>query len=106
MVKPSKVNKAQAIRELLKQNPQANTKDIIAALATREVKVQPGQVYMVKGRLAQIRSDKRRKEVRVAQAGQKTGSTDPVALILRIKDLARDAGGMDNLKALVNVLAE
>jgi len=101
-----KVNKSQAIRELLERNPGAKAQDVVAALAKREVKVQPGLVYMVKGRLAQMRSHKRQKAARVARAGQKTGSGDPVALIIRIKDMAKEAGSIENLKALVDVLAE
>jgi hypothetical protein len=37
-----------------------------------------------------------------AQAGQQTGSSDPVALIAKVKGLAKEAGGMDHLKMLVD----
>jgi hypothetical protein len=102
----NKVNKSQAIRVLLDQHPKAKAKDIVAALAKKQIAVQPGLVYIIKGRLAQMKSHKRKKAARIARAGQKTGSTDPVALILKIKSLAEDAGGIDNLKALVSVLAD
>jgi hypothetical protein len=61
---------------------------------------------MVKGGLAQMRSIKKRKAARAARAGQKTGSVDPVALIVKVKALAKDAGGLQNLLNLVSVLAD
>jgi len=68
-------------------------------------KVTAGLVYNVKGRLTQIKVHKKQKANRVARAGQKTGSADPVALIVKVKELAKEAGGMGNLKSLVEVLA-
>ena len=100
------VNKSQAIREVLEQNPKAKASEVVTLLAKKQIQVKPGLVYMIKGRLAQMKSQKNRKAARVARAGQKTGSGDPVALIIRVKELARDAGGMEHLKTLVSVLAE
>jgi hypothetical protein len=100
------VNKSQAIREFLQHNAKATAQEVVDALGAKNIAVKPGLVYIVKGKMLQIRSHKKQKAARVARAGQKTGSTDPVALILRIKALAVDAGGMDNLKMLVSVLAE
>jgi hypothetical protein len=53
-----------------------------------------------------MKSHRKHKAARVARAGQKTGSGDPVALILKVKALAKEAGGMEHLKTLVSVLAE
>jgi hypothetical protein len=100
------VNKSKAIREVFESNPSATAKEVVAALAAKNIKVQPGLVYLVKGKLSQIKTHKRQKAARVAKAGQKTGSTDPVTLIVKIKQLAKEASGIDNLKALVGVLAE
>jgi hypothetical protein len=100
------VNKSQAIREVLEQNPNAKAKEVVAVLAQRNIHVQPGLVYMLKGRLAQMKSHKKRKAARVARAGQKTGSMDPVALIVKVKTLAKEAGGLHNLLNLVSVLAD
>src|SRR5690242_5167092 len=101
-----KVNKSEAIRELLVLAPSAIAKDIVAALVKKQIKVQPGLVYMIKGRLTQIKVRKRSKAARAERAGHKTGSSDPVALLLKIKDLAKEAGGMENLKTLVGILAD
>ena len=101
-----KVNRSQAIRDILEQNPQVQPKEVVSLLARKGIQVRPGLVYMIKGRLAQMKSHKGRKAARVARASEKTGSTDPIALIVKVKALAKEAGGMDNLKALVTVLAD
>lgn len=101
-----KGNKSQAIREVLKQKPHATAKEVVTALGQRNIEVKPGLVYMIKGRLFQMKSHKKKKAARVAKMGQKTGSADPVALIIRVKSLAKDAGGIDNLLNLVSALAD
>jgi hypothetical protein len=101
-----KVNKSQAIRILLEQNPQVQAKEVVARLAQKGIAVKPGLVYMIKGRLAQMKSHKGKKAARLVRAGDKTGVADPVALIVKVKALAHEAGGMANLKALVTVLAD
>jgi hypothetical protein len=78
----------------------------VTALAQRKIKVSPSMIYMVKGRLAQMKHEKDRKAERVSNAGEKTGSADPIALILKVKQLAKEAGGMRNLQRLVTVLAD
>jgi hypothetical protein len=100
------VNKSQAIREFLEQNPNAKAKEVVAYLGQRNIDIKPSLVYMLKGRLAQMKSHKKQKAARVAQAGQKTGSLDPVALVVKVKTLAKEAGGMHNLLNLVSVLAD
>lgn len=100
------VNKSQAIREMLGQHPEAKAKEIVKLLAQRKIEVKPSMIYVVKGKLAQMKHHQGRKAKRVASASEKTGSSDPVALILKVKELAKDAGGMINLQRLVAVLAE
>jgi|SRR6516165_5673370 hypothetical protein len=100
------VNKSQAIREVLEHDPKRKASEVVALLAKKQIHVKPGLVYMIKGRLAQMKSHRKHKAARVARAGQKTGSSDPVVLILKVKALAKEAGGMEHLKTLVSVLAE
>lgn len=100
------VNKSQAIREMLLQHPDLKPKEIAALLAQRKIAVKPSMIYMVKGILAQMKHQRERKAERASVASQKTGSSDPIALILKVKELARDAGGMTNLQRLVTVLAD
>ena len=104
--KPGKPNKSQAIRDAFKANPKATAKDIVALLAQKQIAVKPGLIYMIKGRMAQKKAHRKRRAVRAARASQKTGSADPVALIIKVKELAKEAGGMGNLKTLISVLAE
>jgi hypothetical protein len=102
----NQVNKSQAIREMLQQHPEAKAKEIAALLAQRKIDVKPSTIYVVKGKLAQLKHHKARKAERLTNASQKTGSADPIALIVKVKKLAKEAGGMVNLQRLVTVLAD
>jgi hypothetical protein len=63
-------------------------------------------IYMVKGKLSQMKHQKARKAERVSSASQKTGMSDPISLILKVKELAKEAGGITNLQRLVTALAD
>jgi hypothetical protein len=97
-------SKSEAIREELAQSPKASSKEIIARLAEKGLKVAPTLVYYVKSK--QNHAMRREKRARVAAASRKTATTNPVELVLRVKDLAREVGGIGNLKMLVDLLAD
>ena len=99
-------SKSQQIRDFMKANPKATAADVVAALAEKGITVTAGLVYMNKGKMKQAKVHRMRKARRVVRAGQKTGSTNPVALIVKVKELAMEAGGMQNLKSLIGVLAD
>ncbi len=99
-----KVNKSQVVREFLAANPTADSQEVIAAMAAKGVKVAPTLVYYVRSKLGQARRKEKRE--RVAASSRQTGVTNPVELVLRVKDLAREVGGIANLKQLVDLLAE
>jgi hypothetical protein len=99
-----KVNKSQAIRDLFAQNPQMDSKTVIDRLAEGGVKVSPTMVYYVRSKLKQAQRKVRRE--RVAETSRLTAAKNPVELVLRVKDLAREVGGIRNLKQLVDLLAE
>jgi hypothetical protein len=101
-----KVNKSEAIREQFQLNPKARASEIVETLGKKGIDVKPGLVYMIKGGMMQRKSHKRQKAARVAQAGQKSGMPDPLTLLLKTKELAKEAGGIDNLKTLVGILAD
>jgi hypothetical protein len=42
----------------------------------------------------------------VAESSRQSGAKHPVELVLRVKDLAREVGGIRYLKQLVDLLAE
>jgi hypothetical protein len=99
-----KVNKSQAVRDVLAGNPKADSKTVIAQLAEKGVKVSPTMVYYVRSKLKQAK--RRAKRERVAESSRRTAAANPVELVLRVKDLAREVGGVKNLKQLVDLLAE
>jgi hypothetical protein len=98
------VNKSQAIRDDLAANPKAESKDVIARLAEKGVKVSPTMVYYVKSK--QKEASRRARRERVAESSRQTGTRNPVEVVLRVKDLAREVGGIKNLKQLVDLLAD
>jgi hypothetical protein len=97
----AKVNKSAAIRDMISQNPRATASEIISLLAGKRIKVRPHLVYLVKGKMKRI---KRREKSQRAMAT--VGNGNAVELILKVKDLARQAGGIGSLKQLVDALAE
>lgn len=57
--------------------------------------------------MAFIRSKQRKAErEKVVESSRQMGSNNPVEIVLRVKDLARDLGGIQNLKKLVDLLAD
>lgn len=98
------VNKSQAIRDLFAQSPATDTKTVIARLAEQGVKVSPTMVYYVRSKMGQAK--RRAKRERVAESSRQTAAQNPVEVVLQVKDLARSVGGIQNLKMLVDLLAE
>jgi len=98
------VNKSAAIREALAANPAAGSKDIVATLAAKGVRVSPTLVYFIKSQANKAKRQKKRAQV--AAASEKTAHSNPVEVVLRVKNLAREVGGIRNLKMLVDLLAE
>ena len=96
-------NRSEAIREALVQNPRASSKEIIAGLAQKGIRVSPTLVYYVKSKLGKAR--RKAKRERVAAASSRS-APNPLELVIRLKDLAREVGGFKNLKQLVDILAE
>jgi hypothetical protein len=79
-------------------------KEIVSALAAQGVKVSANYVYTLKSKMkAKKRVEKRQKAMAV---GANTPIADPLELIRAVKQLAARAGGLGNLKQLVDVLAE
>jgi hypothetical protein len=99
-----KVNKSQAIRDFFSANPRADSKTVVAGLADKGVKVSPTMVYYIKSKLGHAKRRARRESL--ALSSRKSGAANPVEIVLRVKDLARDVGGVKHLKQLVDLLAE
>lgn len=104
MAKKSGVNKSSEIRAILEKNPKTPAKEIVATLSAKGIKVSQNLIYLIKAKTgAKRRKAKRQKAV---AAGKSAGMTNPVQLVLRVRSLATEAGGIRNLKQLVDVLAE
>jgi hypothetical protein len=99
-----KINKSQAIRDLFAEDPKMDSKTVIARLAGSGVKVSPTMVYYVRSKMNQAKRKARR--ARAAASSGAASATNPVELVLRVKDLAREVGGIKHLKQLVDLLAE
>lgn len=98
------VNKSAAIREVIAQHPEARSQEVVSMLGQKGIKVRPTLVYYIKSKERQ--QQRRQKRQRVAETSRKTGAVNPVELVLKVKDLGRQAGGITYLKQLVDVLAE
>lgn len=98
------VNKSEEIRKMLAESPQMKSGEIIAQLSVKGIKVAPSLVYMVKSQLK--RKQRRQKREQVATASRAMGIVNPVDLILKVKSLAGEAGGIKRLKQLVDAFAE
>lgn len=97
-------NKSAAVRELLAKDPKAAVKDIVATMQHQGLKISPNLVYIIKNKMkAKKRIEKRQ---RAMEASKKGGAANPVELILKVRVLASEAGGIFHLKKLVDVLAE
>lgn len=99
------VNKSAAIRELYAKNAKLPVSEAVKQLAADGIKVAPNLVYFVLGGMkGKAKRKKGRQQRTAAKSGDKTGMTDPVSLLVDLKALAERAGGMANLKRLVEVL--
>ena|SRR5258707_14687017 len=98
------VNKSEAIRKVLIDSPKAPVREVVSRLAQTGVRVQPSMVYYIRSR--ERHRDQKQRRQRAADSAQRAGLANPVDLILKTKALAKEAGGMHNLKQLLEALAE
>src|SRR5262249_36375732 len=104
MAKRQGVNKSQAIRDMLAANPKAKTSEIVDAMAKKGLKVSPNLVYFLKAKgKAKRRKMKRQKAV---AASRDAGHSNPVGLIMDVRDLEWKTGGLEGLRELVDILGE
>src|SRR5687767_11646353 len=94
------VNKSEEIRKLLSEKPKAKVRDIVTALAERGIKVPPSTVYVLKKKV------KRRQRLeRATHTANNAKIANPAELVVKVKSLAKEAGGYGNLRQLVDALA-
>ncbi len=110
MARKSGPNKSEAIREVLTKSPEMAVKEVVSTLASKGMRVMPNLVYFIKGKL-NAKAQRKTRVVRAAQEASMAGrngiiGADPLTLIREIKALARKSGGIGNLKALIEAMAE
>jgi hypothetical protein len=96
--------KADAIREILTADPNTKTKDVVAQLTAKGMKVSDNHVYLIKSKMKARK--KRQVRANAVAVTQRNGTPNPVQAVTKVKTLARELGGLKNLKQLVDVLSE
>jgi hypothetical protein len=106
------VNKTEAIRALLEECTRAGRDTAPKALVEELKRQHPSEVWTI-AYVSSIKSKLKRKQHRQAPAsplGPPAGEAglapagDPVALVLAVKSLAKQAGGLHRLKQLIEAL--
>jgi hypothetical protein len=100
--KQQRGEKSAAIRELLERNPDRPVREIMSELAGRGIRVHSNMVYTLRQKMKAGRKGRRA----AAAHASTNGAADAVQLVRGIKELASQAGGMKQLKELVEVMAE
>ena len=73
-------------------------------MAEKGIKVRATLVYYIKSKENHQKREEKRK--RAAETSKRSGAGSPVDLILKVRELSKQAGGMRYLKQLVDILAE
>lgn len=94
--KPARGERSHAVRDYLQENPTANAKEVVEALAKAGMSVSEGLVNVIKYKKA-------RKKRIIKKASSK--GVDLKQLIA-LKKLADDMGGMDQLKSAMDALEQ
>jgi hypothetical protein len=97
--------KTAAVREMLTQDPEMPAKEIISTLRAKGLRIKPQMVYMMRTAM-KTKKPKMKREKTVAAPGRNAWAANPVELVVKVKALSSEAGGMENLKQLVEVLAD
>jgi hypothetical protein len=105
---PPPVNKTEAIRSLIEEWARAGRQTAPKAL-TEELKRRYSSKEWSLSYVSSIKSKLKRKQPAppVTPSAGETGpipASDPAALVLAVKNLARQAGGLDRLKRLIEAL--
>lgn len=99
-----KSNKSQMVRDILTKDPKTPVKDIVSSMQGQGQKISANLVYLIKSKMkGKKRKAKREKAMAVTT---KAGVENPVALIRDVRALADRAGGLKNLKELVDILGQ
>jgi hypothetical protein len=107
--RPEALNKTEAIRLLIQEWTQAGRECVPKALREELKRRYPSEqwtlpyLYSIKSKLKKMRPAQAPPVSRAEEASQ-VPDRDPVALVLAVKNLAKQAGGLDRLKRLIEAL--
>ncbi len=106
-----KVNKSQAVRDYLKNNPKAKNREVSDALKKTGIKISPNYVYIVKRLAKKAAAKPAASPARQAPAAEPAAAAKPGDMITleQIKKVAQTVkaiGGFDRLKELLEVVRE
>jgi hypothetical protein len=96
--------KADLIGAILRADPKTPTKEVVDALAGKGVKVSANHVYLIKSKMKMRK--RRQKREKATAVSRNAGVHNPAMAVTKVRELARDLGGMTILKQLVEVLSE
>jgi hypothetical protein len=77
---------------------------VVEALAAKGTKVSANHVYLIKTKMKMKK--RRQKREKAAATTRSTGMPNPAQAVTKVRVLARELGGLGNLKQLVDVLSE
>src|SRR4051812_17187091 len=93
-------SKAEAVQEILTQKPKATVKEVQAAMAAKGMTVSENHVYFIRRKMRDKKN--RQQRAQAAETTRTTGMPNPATAVTKVKALARELGGLRNLKQLVD----
>lgn len=107
------VNKSEAIRIELGNKPEASAQEIVDSLEKKGINATTALVYNVRAQIREKEQEaekERRKAMKAAanedKAAGKSTAKEAAQVVLKIKGLATELGGINSLKQVVDALAE
>ena len=102
-----KVNKTQAVKDFLAENPDAATNDVVAAMKKQRITVSPNYVSTIKSNLKP--KGKKKVVAKKKAAAEKQEATDDkisLSALKEAKKLAATLGGIEQAKEAISALAQ
>ena len=104
MAKKREVNKAQAVRDFMAANPEANPKEVSETLTKQGIEVSYNYVYTVKGKMTAKKGKRKRRQQAAEVASVTTGIGVPE--IKAAFGLLKHCGGIAQAKEALAAAAE
>jgi len=105
-----KVNKTQAVKDFLAENPDATTKDVVAAMKKQRIVVSTNYVSTIKskGKGKKKVAAKKKAVAKKKAAPKKKAADDRISLsaLKEAKKLAATLGGIEQAKEAISALAQ